>query len=159
MYVRKWSSSMTRKCSPHWSYFGKTTIWCVIHLQEKGATDFGTELCDTGGKSTKDNSMETYRGTKSLQPFSPNWADPEILEKTLIGRKPLVDRLEELVLDGAGGANKHQRLIVGVRGSGKTHVLKVLHNRLWLDKSLKNRLLIIYLLPMPSVMVRYISLM
>ena len=88
--------------------------------------------------------MESYRGTRSLQSFSPIWTDPEILEQTLIGRKALVDRLEELTIDGAGGPNKHQRLIVGVRGSGKTHVLKVLHNRLWQNEEIKKRLLIIY---------------
>ena len=90
--------------------------------------------------------MESYRGTRSLQSFSPAWADPEILEKTLVGRKALVDRLEELAIDGAGGPSKHQRLIVGVRGSGKTHVLRALRNRLWRNEELKKRLLIIYLL-------------
>ena len=85
-------------------------------------------------------------GTKTLLSFSPRWADEQLLESTLAGRRELVDRLEELARDGAGGANKHQRLIVGVRGSGKTHVLKVLHNRLWKDDDLRKRLLIIYLL-------------
>lgn len=85
-------------------------------------------------------------GTKVLQSFSPSWTRADILERTLVGRKDLVDRLEELVIDGAGGCNQHQRLIVGVRGSGKTHVLRVLHNRLWRNEELKNKLLIIYLL-------------
>lgn len=91
--------------------------------------------------------METgFRGTKTLQTFSPRWTDDELLEKTLAGRRELVDRFEALARDGAGGPNKHQRLIIGVRGSGKTHVLKVLHNRLWRDEPLKERLLIVYLL-------------
>ncbi len=90
--------------------------------------------------------MEAYRNTRSLQSFSPTWTDPELLEKTLVGRKDLVDRLEELAIDGTGGPNKHQRLIVGVRGSGKTHVLRVLHDRLWRNEELKKRLCIIYLL-------------
>ena len=90
--------------------------------------------------------MDKYGGIKTLQSFTPIWTDEGILEKTLVGRKALVDRLEELVIDGAGGLNKHQRLIVGVRGSGKTHIFKVLHNRLWKNEDLKKRLLIIYLL-------------
>ena len=90
--------------------------------------------------------MDKARSLKSLQSFSPGWSDPEILEKALVGRLDLVDRLEELVIDGAGGPNKHQRLIIGFRGSGKTHVLRVIHNRLWSDEELKKRLLIIYLL-------------
>lgn len=90
--------------------------------------------------------MDSFSGTKVLHTFSPRWVDPQILEQTLVGRRELVDRLEELALDGAGGPNKHQRLIVGVRGSGKTHVLRVLHNRLWRNEELKKRLLIVYLL-------------
>ena len=87
-----------------------------------------------------------FQGSKTLQPFSPRWTDPELLERTLVGRKDLVDRLEQLVLEGAGGPNKYQRLIIGPRGSGKTHILKVLHTRLWRNAELKNRLLIVYLL-------------
>ena len=90
--------------------------------------------------------METFNGSATLQSFAPGWCDPGLLEKTLVGRKDLVDRLEELALDGAGGPNKHQRLIVGARGSGKTHVLRVLRNRLWSNGQLRERLLIIYLL-------------
>ena len=87
-----------------------------------------------------------FQGTKTLQPFAPRWTDPDLLEKTLVGRRELVDKLEQLVLDGAGGPNKYQRLIIGPRGSGKTHVLKVLHTRLWRNAGLKDRLLIVYLL-------------
>jgi tetratricopeptide (TPR) repeat protein len=87
-----------------------------------------------------------FKGTKTLQPFSPRWTDPDLLEKTLIGRRELVDKLEQLVLEGAGGPNKYQRLIIGPRGSGKTHVLKVLHERLLHHEGLKDRLLIAYLL-------------
>ena len=90
--------------------------------------------------------MDSFKGQKSLLSFSPGWSDSALLEKTLIGRRDLVDRLEELAIDGAGGLNKHQRLIIGPRGSGKTHVLRVLHNRLWRNTKLKDRLLIVYLL-------------
>ncbi len=85
-------------------------------------------------------------GWETLQSFAPSYGKPELLEKVLIGRTELVDEFEHAVLDGAGGANKHQRLIVGVRGSGKTHVLRVLHNRLWANEALKKRILIVYLL-------------
>ncbi|RJO63383.1 MAG: tetratricopeptide repeat protein [Myxococcales bacterium] len=90
--------------------------------------------------------MTATSKTIPLQSFAPGWGDPEVLEKTLVGRRDLVDRLEELVIDGAGGNNKHQRLIIGVRGSGKTHVLRVLHNRIWKNEELKKRLLVVYLL-------------
>ena len=90
--------------------------------------------------------MGAVWGSKTLQSFAPNWGEPELLEKTLVGRRELVDRLEQLVIDGAGGPNKHQHLIIGTRGNGKTHVLRVLYNRLRSDKELKKRLLIVYLL-------------
>ncbi|MHC4863118.1 MAG: tetratricopeptide repeat protein [Planctomycetota bacterium] len=90
--------------------------------------------------------MDGFEGVAGMQSFWPGWSRPEVLEKTLAGRKELVDRLEELAIDGAGGPNKHQRLIVGVRGSGKTHVLRVLHNRLWANEDVKERLLIVYML-------------
>jgi hypothetical protein len=80
-----------------------------------------------------------------LQTFNPSESKKELLEHTLIGRKDLVDRLEELVIESAKGKNKFQRLIIGPRGSGKTHVLKVLHNRLLEKPELKNVLDIAYL--------------
>jgi tetratricopeptide (TPR) repeat protein len=90
--------------------------------------------------------MEPSHRPAAPQSFAPGWSDAALLEQTLVGRKDLVDRLQELAIDGAGGPNKHQRLIVGPRGSGKTHVLRVLHNRLWDNEELKKRLLIVFLL-------------
>ncbi len=91
--------------------------------------------------------MRSSQGTKMLQSFSPSWGNPELLEKTLTGRRrELVDRLEKDARNDAGGPNKHQHLLVGVRGSGKTHMLRVLHNRLFVDEVIKKRLLIISLL-------------
>ncbi len=84
-------------------------------------------------------------GTNYLQTFNPAGSKPELLERTLIGRKDLVDRLEELVIESARSGNKLQRLIIGPRGSGKTHVLKVLHNRMLRRDELKNKLDIAYL--------------
>lgn len=70
-------------------------------------------------------------GLNYLQTFNPVESKPELLEHTLIGRKDLVDRLEEFVIESTQSGNKLQRLIIGPRGSGKTHVLKVLHNRIF----------------------------
>src|ERR1019366_4612938 len=87
-----------------------------------------------------------FQGTSTLQPFAPRWTDPDLLEKILVGRKALVDKLEQLAIEGAGGPNKYQRLIIGPRGSGKPHVLKVLHTRLMRNQAVRDRLLIVYLL-------------
>ncbi|MCP4135305.1 MAG: hypothetical protein GY754_30330 [bacterium] len=84
-------------------------------------------------------------GFNYLQSFNPAISNPELLEHTLIARKKLVDELEELVIESANTGNKFQRLIIGPRGSGKTHTLKVLHNRLFSRTDLEDKLIIAYL--------------
>ena len=84
-------------------------------------------------------------GLNYLQTFNPIESKAELLEKTLIGRKDLVDLLEKLVIESATSGNKHQRLIVGPRGSGKTHLLRVLYNRASSEEELKDKLKIAYL--------------
>jgi DNA-binding MarR family transcriptional regulator len=84
-------------------------------------------------------------GLNYLQTFNPIESKPELLEKTLIGRKELVDLLEKLVIESATSGNKHQRLIIGPRGSGKTHLLRVLYNRISNRSEVKDKLKIAYL--------------
>jgi Tfp pilus assembly protein PilF/DNA-binding MarR family transcriptional regulator len=84
-------------------------------------------------------------GLNYLQTFNPIESKAELLEKTLVGRKDLVDLLEKLVIESATSGNKHQRLIVGPRGSGKTHLLRVLFNRASSKDELKDKLKIAYL--------------
>ncbi|MBA3016944.1 MAG: tetratricopeptide repeat protein [Proteobacteria bacterium] len=85
------------------------------------------------------------KGLNYLQTFNPVESKPELLEHTLVGRKDLVDRLEELVIESTQTGNKLQRLIIGSRGSGKTHALKVLHNRIFNRRDLVDNLVIAYL--------------
>jgi tetratricopeptide (TPR) repeat protein len=80
-----------------------------------------------------------------LQTFNPGESRPELLEYTLVGRKYIVDTLEQLVIEGTNSDNKFQRIIIGPRGSGKTHTLKVLHNRILSKTELKDHLEIAYL--------------
>jgi DNA-binding MarR family transcriptional regulator len=84
-------------------------------------------------------------GLNYLQTFNPVESKAKLLEKTLTGRKDLVDLLEELVVESATSGNKFQRLIIGPRGSGKTHLLRVLYNRVSGRDDLKNKLKIAYL--------------
>ena len=85
-------------------------------------------------------------GLNYLQTFNPAETKPELLEQTLIGRKDLVDLLEKLVIEGLKGGNRFQQLIIGPRGSGKTHLLKVLHNRIFNSPQLKAQIEIAYLI-------------
>ena len=64
-------------------------------------------------------------GLNSLHSFLAAESAPELLENTLVGREDLAAKLEESVIESATSGNKLQRLIIGPRGSGKTHVLKV----------------------------------
>ena len=84
-------------------------------------------------------------GLNYLQIFNPVGANAQLLEKTLIGRREVVDLLEKLVIESADSGNKHQRLIIGPRGSGKTHLLRVLYNRLSSRRELHDKLKIAYL--------------
>ena len=87
--------------------------------------------------------MTNDKTSDRLRAFAPGWCDPGLLEATLIGRRDLVDRYEKLVIEGAGGPNKFQRLVVGPRGSGKTHILRVLLNRLRVNDALQSKLLVV----------------
>lgn len=84
-------------------------------------------------------------GLNYLQTFNPVESKPELLEKTLIGRKKVVDMLEKSVIESATTGNKLQRLIIGPRGGGKTHLLRVLYNRVSKRSKLKDKLTIAYL--------------
>jgi hypothetical protein len=94
---------------------------------------------------SKQGLIKMDEGLNYLQTFNPIESKAELLEKTLIGRKDLVDLLEKLVIESATSGNKHQRLIIGPRGSGKTHLLRVLYNRLSSRNEIKNKLKIAYL--------------
>ncbi|MGA0559731.1 tetratricopeptide repeat protein [Larkinella sp. VNQ87] len=79
--------------------------------------------------------METQQsiGTKGISTFLSFGAknvQPDILEKMLIGRRKTVDLLEQYAREIAGHGVNHQVFIVGPRGSGKTHLLRVLYHRI-----------------------------
>ncbi len=78
--------------------------------------------------------METQqsinKGLSTFLTFGAKSVNPEILEKLLVGRKKLVDSLERNLRDIALNGVNHQALLVGQRGSGKTHILRVLYHRI-----------------------------
>lgn len=71
--------------------------------------------------------------------------DPALHDSLFVFRSPLVDRLEELVVESATSGNKHFKLLVGPRGVGKTRVLSVLHRRLAAREDLSEPLVIAWL--------------
>ncbi len=67
------------------------------------------------------------------------------LENLLTGRKHIVDNLEKMALQTAKKGTLFQNLLIGNRGSGKTHMLKVLYNRLNEKEVVKKNLVIAYM--------------
>ena len=80
---------------------------------------------------------------RSLLVFRPQACpDPALLERILFARERLADLLADRVRDSVLTGSLHQQLIYGPRGSGKTHVLTVVLNRLTADAELAGKLLI-----------------
>lgn len=77
--------------------------------------------------------------------FSPNWSDPEILEAITVARENLIAEAVEAVEVSALTKNKHHHLFVGSRGSGKTHLITLVHHRIKKKKALANKLRIAWL--------------
>ncbi|MGB5982703.1 MAG: tetratricopeptide repeat protein [Nonlabens sp.] len=74
--------------------------------------------------------VENKHGLGSTLSFGAKSVNPEILEALLIGRERIVNQLENRVKNIANDGLNHQVLIVGARGTGKTHLLSVLHHRI-----------------------------
>jgi len=62
--------------------------------------------------------------------FNAKIENPEKLEQMLIGREHIVNMLVEAQLQHTKGVMTPQYLVIGSRGSGKTHMLRVIYDRL-----------------------------
>jgi tetratricopeptide (TPR) repeat protein len=67
------------------------------------------------------------------------------LERVLVARESLLEQMMACVRESATTGNKHQRLVIGPRGMGKTHLITVLHNRILADADLVKQLCIVRL--------------
>ncbi|MCP4663721.1 MAG: AAA family ATPase [bacterium] len=81
----------------------------------------------------------------TISRFSPGNCSPELLESILVGRHDLVDRMEKSVLDSAQTGAGHHWLLIGPRGTGKTHLLAILHNRIDANEAVRSRFAIAYM--------------
>lgn len=70
------------------------------------------------------------KGISTFLSFGAKNVQPDILEKMLVGRQNTVDLLEKYARDIAQNGINHQVFIIGPRGSGKTHMLRVLYYRI-----------------------------
>ncbi|MCX6214337.1 ATP-binding protein [Spirosoma sp.] len=69
------------------------------------------------------------KGISTFLSFGAKNVKPDILEKMLIGRQKTVSLLEQYVREIAQNGVNHQVFIIGPRGAGKTHMLRVLYYR------------------------------
>ena len=81
----------------------------------------------------------------SLLTFGAKSVKPEVLEKTLTERKMTVDEIEKNFIIKTEKLSTYQSLIIAPRGSGKTHIIKVLYHRFKNDKNISDKLVIAYM--------------
>lgn len=62
--------------------------------------------------------------------FNAKIENPEKLEQMLVGREQIVNTLVETQLQKGPGGLPSQFLVIGPRGSGKTHMLRIVYDRL-----------------------------
>lgn len=65
-----------------------------------------------------------------ISQYSPQWTDAKVLEEILVQRQDLLAESVEKIRESILTANKHHLLFVGPRGSGKTHLVTLIHHRL-----------------------------
>lgn len=70
------------------------------------------------------------KGIGTFLSFSAKSVEPQILEQLLIGRSETADLLTRYAKQIVSNGQNHQIILVGPRGSGKTHMLRVLFHRI-----------------------------
>ncbi|KXX65667.1 AAA family ATPase [Marichromatium gracile] len=77
--------------------------------------------------------------------FTPSLSEPSTLEALFVVRERLAQRLMRNIGESVTTANKHQQLLIGPRGIGKTHLIALLNHRLRADTGLAAQLRIAWL--------------
>jgi Tfp pilus assembly protein PilF/DNA-binding MarR family transcriptional regulator len=77
--------------------------------------------------------------------FNAKIETPDHLEELLIGRKGIVDSIEKSIQQALLHGQNVNHLLIGTRGSGKTHMMQVLYNRFSKDKIVAEKAEIAYM--------------
>ncbi len=83
--------------------------------------------------------------TTFLSRFTPSLMPPETLEKIFVQRHNLATDLVEVISESATSENKHFRLLLGMRGIGKTHMVTLVYHRVSKIDDLQDKLAIAWL--------------
>jgi tetratricopeptide (TPR) repeat protein len=81
----------------------------------------------------------------SLLTFGAKSVDPKILEQTLTVREEIVNEIEKNCVNKTKKSTTWQSLVIAPRGSGKTHLIKVLYHRLKQNKEISDKSVIAYM--------------
>ncbi|WP_156527343.1 AAA family ATPase [Gordonia sp. 852002-51296_SCH5728562-b] len=76
------------------------------------------------------------------RPFTPAQEDPAVLDQRTVGRDRLLDTLTQRLKTAATTRSRPHTLLVGPRGSGKSHLLRVALHRMAQDSETAARLLV-----------------
>ena len=85
-------------------------------------------------------------GNDLIWRFTPSRTEPQVLEEIFVQRQGMLADIVERVRESALTGNKHQILLVGPRGIGKTHLIALLHHRITQDPALADKVRIAWLL-------------
>lgn len=77
--------------------------------------------------------------------FNPSAMGAELIEGTFVQREPLAERLVDVFEESARRESKHNVLLVGPRGIGKSHLVSLVYHRLKAKEGLSDKLRIAYL--------------
>jgi len=83
--------------------------------------------------------------SNSLLSFGARNVEPDILEQTLTIRADVVDEIEKKCTEKAIRNTTFQSLVIAPRGSGKTHITKVLYHRFKTNKELDDKIVLAYM--------------
>jgi len=80
-----------------------------------------------------------------LSHFSPQWTNPDYLEKILVQRGDLLTESVASVRDSVLTDRRRHLLFIGPRGAGKTHLVTLIQHRLSQDAALTDRMRVAWL--------------
>lgn len=73
----------------------------------------------------------------ALYKYTPGLADPEVLRKTIVGREEQLKTIDRILKNASSGRSLSHALLIGPRGIGKTHLLRIIYHTVKGDIELK----------------------
>ncbi len=77
--------------------------------------------------------------SRSMHLYRPQRTSADLLEKTSVAREPLVSEIVERLARWTPGASRQHYLLIGPRGIGKTHLLRLVEHRIQTTPELEAR--------------------